>query len=482
MMDENEHDESGKHKETINIEHITTRSDEFNCNPLKITLNLKSNDYSQITEHKNKQGVEPLTEDDFKGRSVDEIMKKYINNVFANKHVLYLYCKYVMLYYGKELINEKKIDCLFFEKINGGITNILVKVECKEEKKKYLIRLYGPKTNEIINREREQIISSILYDKNISKQIYVFFVNGRIEEYVEGYALSKEEIKSSFFQKEIAINLKKLHDIDLNDVLYKNLQHAQHLEEEEEDKDEEEENNYTSGCRYNNKNNHDKNKHDKNKHDKNKHDKNKHDKNKHDKNKHVSFLWSTIWKYYNVLNEERNKHTSFDSKLNILKLIDFDMLKDLIKHIEKLCNNKKSPIVLSHCDLLSSNIINTKNNTIYFIDFEYSCPMERAFDIANHFNEYAGFACEWSLLPNNKEEYYFIKNYLNTQDKTLINQLIDEIQPFYLASHITWGLWALLQAIHSPIDFDFTNYGITRLTASCLPIFRSKVLSFNKCE
>ena len=33
------------------------------------------------------------------------------------------------------------------------------------------------------------------------------------------------------------------------------------------------------------------------------------------------------------------------------------------------------------------------------IDFEYSCYGPRGFDLANHFVEYAGFDCDWSLLP-----------------------------------------------------------------------------------
>ncbi|SBT71347.1 ethanolamine kinase, putative [Plasmodium malariae] len=401
----------------------------YNSNLSLRNLNSFSSTNSQITETKNKQGIEPLTERDLvinKGEDlkvkVEEFMTRFVNNVFENKSVLYLYCKYVMLHYGKDLIDERKIDSLNFGVINGGITNILVKVEDQLEKKKYLIRLYGPKTSEIINREREKKISSILYDKNISKKIYVFFPNGRIEEFMDGYALTRENIKDSNYQKKIAQNLRVLHDINLNDTLFKDLQSSQNV-----------------------------------------------------KGDRPSFLWSTIWKYFNLLKEEKKKNCSYNSEANILKLIDFDMLKVLILEIEELCNKKQSPVVLCHCDLLSSNIINTTNDNISFIDFEYSCPMERAYDIANHFNEYAGFNCDWELIPSRDEEYNFIKNYLNTEDEDAINNLIDEIQPFYVCSHINWGLWALLQGIHSVIDFDFINYGMTRITASCLPIFRSKL-------
>ncbi|GAW81014.1 ethanolamine kinase [Plasmodium gonderi] len=427
---------------------------------------------SQITETKNKHGVYPISENNLKieegenrSKRAEELLEIFVSNIFENEHTLFIYCKYVMLHYGKDLIEENKVDELNFEMINGGITNILVKVEDTSKKAKYLIRLYGPKTNEIINRDREKKISIILYDKNIGKKIYVFFPNGRIEEFMDGYALSREDIKNPIFQKLIAKNLKALHDVKLNDTLYKELQNSQNVQ----------------GTR-------------------------------------PSFLWSTIWKYFNLLNEERKQICSFDAKANILKLIDFDVLQNTIQEIEKLCKMENSPIVLCHCDLLSSNIISTfdtskvvvstesavssksnecESNTdsvssnidvkggsnlistdkknISFIDFEYACPMERAYDIANHFNEYAGFNCDWDLTPSRDEEYHFIKHYLNTDDENLINKLIQEIQPFYICSHIYWGLWSLLQGLHSSIDFDFINYGMTRLTASCLPIFRSKV-------
>ncbi|SPJ10989.1 ethanolamine kinase [Plasmodium sp. DRC-Itaito] len=388
-----------------------------------------SNSNSQITEMTNEQGVIPLREKDLAinvgdniNLKVEEFMTNFISNVFENKNALFLYCKYVLLFYGKELLNENNVEFLNFQIIKGGITNILVKVEDDIHQKKYLIRLYGPKTSEIINREREKLISNILCDKNISKKIYVFFPNGRIEEFKDGYALSREDIKNKDFQKEIAENLRILHDIQLDDNIYKKLQALQNVQ----------------GNR-------------------------------------SSFLWSTLWKYFNTLKEERQKMYSFNPKAYILKLIDFDMLKSVITEIQELCCKKNSPIVLCHCDLLSSNIIKTEGSSISFIDFEYSCPMERAYDIANHFNEYAGFNCEWDLTPTRSEEYHFIKHYLKTDDEQLINQLIDEIQPFYVCSHIVWGLWALLQGLHSVIDFDFINYGMIRLTAAFSVKFRSKL-------
>src|SRR5690606_37849816 len=82
-------------------------------------------------------------------------------------------------------------------------------------------------------------------------------------------------------------------------------------------------------------------------------------------------------------------------------------------------------VVFGHCDLLSGNVIvlpsppssssvvdgsgdgsgddidtpSHPKTEVAFIDYEYATPCERAFDLANHFSEYAGFECDYSLLP-----------------------------------------------------------------------------------
>jgi ethanolamine kinase len=55
---------------------------------------------------------------------------------------------------------------------------------------------------------------------------------------------------------------------------------------------------------------------------------------------------------------------------------------------------------------------------LYLIDFEYASYNYRGFDIGNHFNEYAGYDCDYSLCPNKDEQYYFFRHYLQP-DKPL---------------------------------------------------------------
>ena len=147
----------------------------------------------------------------------------------------------------------------------------------------------------------------------------------------------------------------------------------------------------------------------------------------------------------------------------------------------------------------------------------------RAFDFANHFCEYAGFDCNWKKhFPSRKHIAMFVNDYISgmnnnslnnkttSSNSTLINDILSMYKNFginlpksedcekkesgdipsvsnnndkglvldYLLfleectniilvfagySHYFWGLWGVVQAKHSPIDFDFLQYAHDRL-------------------
>lgn len=158
----------------------------------------------------------------------------------------------------------------------------------------------------------------------------------------------------------------------------------------------------------------------------------------------------------------------------------------MINELEKL----NSPIVFSHNDLLYGNIIyDQEKGEASFIDYEYGCYAFRGFDIGNHFNEFAGFECEYWRYPTKEfqmkwYEWYLTENNNGGKKKktTRLYQLkqpwanIDIVKPsqqdkdrlykevngFSLASHYYWGLWALIQAMVSDIDFDYMDYAVLR--------------------
>ena len=155
-------------------------------------------------------------------------------------------------------------------------------------------------------------------------------------------------------------------------------------------------------------------------------------------------------------------------------------------------------LVLSHCDLLSGNVIvepssvhpdpstapssNTPLNeteTVSFIDYEYCTPAPAAFDLANHFSEWVGFACDFSKVPTRSIRKAFLQSYLASYTTHLpredtpkldastaeqqVAQLFDTVDRFRGIPGFYWGVWALIQAEISQIDFDYATYAEQRL-------------------
>lgn len=50
---------------------------------------------------------------------------------------------------------------------------------------------------------------------------------------------------------------------------------------------------------------------------------------------------------------------------------------------------------------------------VQFIDFEYGCYSYRGFDWGNHFNEYAGFECDYGRYPDAATASLFLRHYLS---------------------------------------------------------------------
>lgn len=73
-----------------------------------------------------------------------------------------------------------------------------------------------------------------------------------------------------------------------------------------------------------------------------------------------------------------------------------------------------SPVTFCHNDLLYGNIVHDEAaEKVSFIDYEYACYSYRGFDIGNHFCEFAGFDCDYSLYPSKKFQRQWLRNYLN---------------------------------------------------------------------
>ncbi len=162
-------------------------------------------------------------------------------------------------------------------------------------------------------------------------------------------------------------------------------------------------------------------------------------------------------------------------RLAELKLEDFSWV-DRVMAIKAKCKTIASPIVLCHNDLHQGNLmIRKEDHSIILIDFEYASMSPRAYDIANHFCEwaadYAGDHPEnldyLNRFPTSNLQMNFIQAYC---DEAALNgqyvdalKLYDEVQVFIPISHYLWGHWGIIQASQSYIQFDYLRYSVERL-------------------
>lgn len=165
--------------------------------------------------------------------------------------------------------------------------------------------------------------------------------------------------------------------------------------------------------------------------------------------------------------------------------MEFDRLFAVVSKI-------KSPIVYAHNDLLLGNILyDSIENKVKFIDYEYAAFNFQAYDIGNHFTEFAGILItsifltmtklifflnffnrigmtdiDYTLYPPKEYQLEWLREYLthyHKNDSTAItdeyvNQLYADVNKFALVAHFFWSLWGHIQAEHSEIDYDFLEY------------------------
>lgn len=134
-----------------------------------------------------------------------------------------------------------------------------------------------------------------------------------------------------------------------------------------------------------------------------------------------------------------------------------------------------SPVVFCHNDLLVKNIIyQEEQDRVIFIDFEYADNNYQALDIGNHFCEFGGVErFDSSLYPEREFQLCWLRHYLDEWHRLAgrgeaasprdVEVLYVQVNKFALASCMLWCLWALIQAAHSTIKFDFLQFALERL-------------------
>lgn len=163
-----------------------------------------------------------------------------------------------------------------------------------------------------------------------------------------------------------------------------------------------------------------------------------------------------------------------------------------------ICGSSKPNVAFCHNDLLPANIMRNKTTGhIQLIDFEYGGSNYAAFDLANHFNEYAGGTSaeengvpDYTRFPDSERQTKFCVEYVKMtkrlesiksditdpadsskemvieENEGIMNeaiQLLSHVQKFILVNHLYWGLWGVNQAAEEGCEeFDYLTYASNR--------------------
>ncbi|MCJ1396338.1 hypothetical protein MMC18_009227 [Xylographa bjoerkii] len=355
-----------------------------------------------------------------------------------------------------------------FIRFKDGITNTLLKAikrrpGCSEEQidnEAVLLRAYGKGTEVLIDRERESASHFLLAQHNLAPPLLARFQNGLMYRFIRGRVCQSQDLTKEPIWKGVARRLGEwhatlpVHPTDSTTSLETKADDLEHLVSVGSSKIPQDKINAITP------------------------------------NKPTPNIWTVIQKWIFALPVRTEVELERKSRLQ----------QELERTVAELGNNPglgKDGIVVGHCDLLSGNVIilpsqpNSEHTveTVSFIDYEYTTPCPAAFDIANHFAEWGGFDCDYSVLPTRSTRRAFLQEYLlsyyhhlyqaskgSMRTPKIIQPLLDgsnlnaeidilmaEVDRFRGIPGLYWGIWALIQATISQIDFDYAAYAPVRL-------------------
>ncbi|KAM9754907.1 ethanolamine kinase 1 isoform 1-T1 [Menidia menidia] len=297
-----------------------------------------------------------------------------------------------------------------------GITNQLIGcfVDSLQESGCVLVRLYGRMTELYVNRDREVEMFQVFHAHGCGPEIYCSFQNGICYQFVQGAVLEDQLLRQPSIYRLIAAELGRIHSIQP-----------------------------TSG------------------------------------RPAEPLLWTKMSHFLTLVRSSTGPRPAArprtQSPQTLAEVPSVERLAAEVDLLQRHLSHIHSPTVLCHNDLLTKNIIyNQEEGVVKFIDYEYADYNYQAFDIGNHFNEFAGVTdVNYSRYPGRELQRDWLTAYLEsyrlstgrepTVTEAEVTRLYIQVCKFSLASHFFWGLWAILQSSFSSIDFDFQRYAMARL-------------------
>lgn len=330
-----------------------------------------------------------------------------------------------------------KPDSLDIAVLQGGLTNCLYIIHNRPLDEKVIARIFGSGTDLFIDRHIENQVFAHLSAHGFAPEFHGLFQNGRIEGFLRARNLLPTEFSRVEIMDGISATLSCLHQqhVHLSDPspIWGKLKHIMRLLEG------------------------------------------------------ISF-------------QDPERQAVLASQINLPDLADrAQRLQQLLIDTEATLREEASSIsmfgrgklfgldvVFTHNDLLAGNVLipldfyenPESRKDMKFIDYEYAGYNPRAFDIANHFCEFAGFDFDIeNNFPDNKTRIAFISLYLRdfvsagvlteetAHDLEFLRGFEGVVLTHCLLSNLFWGCWAVLQASISTIDFDFLDYAGKRIAA-----------------
>ncbi|KAK7813276.1 hypothetical protein U0070_005181 [Myodes glareolus] len=163
-------------------------------------------------------------------------------------------------------------------------------------------------------------------------------------------------------------------------------------------------------------------------------------------NKEPKWLFGTMEKYLNQV--LRLKFSGEAKAQQLHKILAYNLPLEL-ENLRSLLRYTRSPVVFCHNDCQEGNILlldgreNSEKQKLMLIDFEYS---------SYNYSYLAAFQNDFESLSG--EEQFATKE-----------DMLLEVNRFALASHFLWGLWSIVQAKISSIEFGYMEYAQARFDA-----------------
>jgi len=300
--------------------------------------------------------------------------------------------------------------------VEGGLTNSLYKLtDSLDRSRQVLLRIYGEGTDEMFDRESEIATFQALSAVGASPRCYGTFQGGRLEEFLPGSSLDREDMMDQQRIKQLAAAIAKFHTS----------------------------NPPVQGPREN-------------------------------VLMAVIAKWLTVAKQRleSALSEADSAiigSSSFDFSLENLDK-EYAEMKSIIAIA-------KSPLAFVHHDLISGNFMDV-GDKVRLIDFEYGWYDHVAMDIGNHWLEwtvnydyegYPHYELRHDEFPTDTQQRLFVKEYLSAAAGGVepteheITELVTEANMFTIAAHFMWACWGLMQAGKSEIEFGHVQYATDRM-------------------